>query len=191
MPRPSTGPKIFCTGPYFLCQTKDWIIICATSKYFVPAQILNLVNGNHIYRLAQNVEDRNNMCKWIFGIAQKSWTRPKHFGTCRRTRQKSFKWLCKQLCSQSFNMCKGPLYLKHVQILDETLHRLFSIQLNFNNEPSWITWFVSWSFGKLWIGISEFWINKLYISKIKETILCTSFFTEKYSLFSLINMKKL
>ena len=122
MPRPSTGPKIFCTGPYFLCQTKDWIIICATSKYFVPAQILNLVNGNHIYRLAQNVEDRNNMCKWIFGIAQKSWTRPKHFGTCRRTRQKSFKWLCKQLCSQSFNMCKGPLYLKHV--LDETLHRV-------------------------------------------------------------------
>ena len=33
-------------------------------------------------------------------------------------------------------MCKGPLYLKHVQILDETLHRLFSIQLNFNNQQS-------------------------------------------------------
>ena len=26
------------------------------------------------------------ICKWIFGLAQKIWTSPKHFGTCKRTR---------------------------------------------------------------------------------------------------------
>ena len=28
------------------------------------------------------------ICKYIFGLAQKIWTSPKHFGTCKRTRHK-------------------------------------------------------------------------------------------------------
>ena len=32
---------------------------------------------------------RGTKCSQIFGVAQKIWTGTKHFGTCKRTRQKS------------------------------------------------------------------------------------------------------
>ena len=42
------GPKIFCAGPNFLSQSKNLIAFFASSKTFVPAQKLNLLNGNHL-----------------------------------------------------------------------------------------------------------------------------------------------
>ena len=36
MPCPFTGPKMFCTGPNFLCQTKNSSIYCGSHKQFVP-----------------------------------------------------------------------------------------------------------------------------------------------------------
>ena len=30
----------------------------------------------------------NHLCMIPYGLAQKIWTRPKHFGTCKRTRHK-------------------------------------------------------------------------------------------------------
>ena len=36
MPCPFTGPKIFCAGPNFLCQTKNLFTYCGSHKHFVP-----------------------------------------------------------------------------------------------------------------------------------------------------------
>ena len=36
MPCPFTGPKMFCAGPHFLCQTKHLFTYCASHKHFVP-----------------------------------------------------------------------------------------------------------------------------------------------------------
>ena len=44
MPCPYTGPKMFCAGPNFLVQTKNWVAISTAPKDFVPAQKLNLLN---------------------------------------------------------------------------------------------------------------------------------------------------
>ena len=39
MPRPSTGPKIFWTGPIFiLCKNKNWFTYYDTAKNVVPDQ---------------------------------------------------------------------------------------------------------------------------------------------------------
>ena len=35
MPCPSTGPKIFWVGPYFLCRAKNLLTYCASHKHFV------------------------------------------------------------------------------------------------------------------------------------------------------------
>ena len=36
MPCPFTGPKMFCAGPNFLCQTKNLFTYCGSHKHFVP-----------------------------------------------------------------------------------------------------------------------------------------------------------
>ena len=36
MPCPLTGPKMFWSGPNFLCQIKDLFTFCGSHKIFVP-----------------------------------------------------------------------------------------------------------------------------------------------------------
>ena len=63
MPCPFTGPKIFCAGPHFLCQTKNLFTYCASHK-----------------------KDDLHSVKLVLGLALKIWTGTKHFGTCKRSR---------------------------------------------------------------------------------------------------------
>ena len=46
---PFTGPKIFCASPNFLSHPKSLTAFSASSKTFVPAQKLILLNGNHLF----------------------------------------------------------------------------------------------------------------------------------------------
>ena len=46
MPCPYTGPKKFCDDPNLM--TKNLIAFIASSKTFLLAQILNLLNENHL-----------------------------------------------------------------------------------------------------------------------------------------------
>ena len=84
MPCPFTGPKMFCAGPNFLSQPKNFTAFRASSKTFVPAQKQIL---NHFF-VWHKMFVTATTCKLIFGLAQKIWTSPKHFGTCKRTRHK-------------------------------------------------------------------------------------------------------
>ena len=38
MPCPFTGPKMFCAGPKFLCQTTNLFTYCGSHKHFVPVK---------------------------------------------------------------------------------------------------------------------------------------------------------
>ena len=59
--------------------------ISAFLKTFVPAQRTILLNANHIF-VWHKMFVTATVRKKIFGLAQKIWTSPKHFGTCKRTR---------------------------------------------------------------------------------------------------------
>ena len=85
---PFTSLKIFCVGPNFLSQPKNLTAFSASSKPFVPAQKANLLNANHLF-VWHKMFVTATISKQIFGLTQKIWTSPKHFGTCKRTRQKS------------------------------------------------------------------------------------------------------
>ena len=87
---PFTSPKMFCAGPNFLSQSKNLTAFSASSKTFVPAQKPILLNANHLF-VWHKMLVTATIRKWIFGQAQKIWTSPKHFGTCKRTRHKSFR----------------------------------------------------------------------------------------------------
>ena len=87
MPCPFTGPKMFCAVPNFLSQPKNLTAFSASLKILVPAQNPMLLNANHLFVLHKMFVTAT-ICKWIFGQAQKIWTSPKHFGTCKRTRHK-------------------------------------------------------------------------------------------------------
>ena len=79
MPCPFTGPKMFCAGPKILSQPKDLTAFCAGTK-------INFTECKSYFCLAQNICNCQNMyLNNFFGLAQKSWTSPKHFGTCKRT----------------------------------------------------------------------------------------------------------
>jgi hypothetical protein len=56
MPCPFTGPKMFCAGPYFLSQPKNLTAFSASSKPFELAQKTILLNGNHLFGLAKNLD---------------------------------------------------------------------------------------------------------------------------------------
>ena len=49
MPCPFTGPKSFCAGSNFLSQPKNLTALIASSKIFVPAQKIILLNANHLF----------------------------------------------------------------------------------------------------------------------------------------------
>jgi hypothetical protein len=85
LPCPFTGPKMFCVGPNFLSQPQNLTAFSASSKTFVPAQKPILLNANHLF-VWHKMFVTATICKYIFGLAQKIWTSPKHFGTCKRTR---------------------------------------------------------------------------------------------------------
>ena len=87
MPCPFTGHKIFCAGPNILCQPKNLTEFSASSKTSVPAQKPILLNANRLF-VWHKIFVTATICKYIFGMAQKIWTSPKHFGTCKRTRHK-------------------------------------------------------------------------------------------------------
>ena len=87
MPCPFTGPKMFCAGPNILCQPKNLTAFSASSKTFVLAQKTILLTANHLF-VWHKMFETATICKYIFGLAQKSWISTKLFGTCKRTRHK-------------------------------------------------------------------------------------------------------
>ena len=89
---PFTGPKMFCASPNFLSQPKNLTAFSASSKPFVPAQKPILLNAKHLF-VWHKMFVTATICKQIFVLAQKIWTSPKHFGTCKRTRH-----LCRDIC---------------------------------------------------------------------------------------------
>ena len=48
MPRPFTGPNMFCAGPNIVSQPKTLTAFSASSKTFVLAQKTILLNANHL-----------------------------------------------------------------------------------------------------------------------------------------------
>ena len=85
MPCPFTGSKMFCAGPNFLSQHKNLTAFSASSKTFVLAQKIILLNANHLF-VWHKMFVTGAICKQIFGLVQKIWTGTKHFGTCKWTR---------------------------------------------------------------------------------------------------------
>ena len=73
--------NVLCS-PKFLSQTKNLIAFSHSSKSFVPAQKLNLVNENHLLLWHKTfVINWHNM--YInFWSGTKIRTSPKYFGTC-------------------------------------------------------------------------------------------------------------
>ena len=102
MPCPFTSPKMFCAGPNCLSQPKKLTAFSASSKTFVPAQKSILLNANHLF-VWHKMFVTATICKQIFGPAQKIWTSPKHFGTCKRTRH--------QCLFKSFVPAQKPILL--------------------------------------------------------------------------------
>ena len=75
MPRPFTGPKMFCAGPNVLSQSKDLIAFSASSKTFVPPQKPILLNANHLLVWHKMFVTGTNVNKFLvrhkkFGPAQ-------------------------------------------------------------------------------------------------------------------------
>ena len=77
MPCPFTGYKMFCAGPNFLSQPKNFIAFSASSKTFASAQKRILLNANHIF-VWLKMFVVGTIGKLIFGPTQKTWT-------CKRT----------------------------------------------------------------------------------------------------------
>ena len=90
MPCPFTGPKMFCAGPNFLSQPKNLTTFSASSKTFEPPQKPILLNVNQLF-VWHKMFVTAKMCKYFLGLAQKIWTSPKHFRTCKRIRHYFFK----------------------------------------------------------------------------------------------------
>ena len=76
---PFTGPKMFCAGPKFFSQSKNFTAFSASSKTFVPAQKPILLNANHLFVWhkkfgpAQNIlgpvlKDKALLCNWTTSL---------------------------------------------------------------------------------------------------------------------------
>ena len=132
MPCPSTGPKMFWTGPNILSQAKNWIAITANPKDFVLAQKPNLLNGNNLL-FWHNKFGTGTICKSIFGLIQKFCTSPKHFGTCRRTRQKnaSTEYFLTQCDKKTWS---------YVLITCSSMFRVINSKGGFSGRSSWQRW---------------------------------------------------
>ena len=85
MPCPFTGPKMFCAGPNFLSQPKNFTAFSASSKTFVPVQKPVLLHAIHLF-VWHKMFVTGTKCSQIFGLAQKIRTGTKYFATCKRTR---------------------------------------------------------------------------------------------------------
>jgi len=70
VPCPFTSPKMFCASPIFLSQPKNLTAFGASSKPFVPAQKLMLLNVSHLF-VWHKMFVTATICKFIFGPAQK------------------------------------------------------------------------------------------------------------------------
>ena len=85
-----TGPKMFLANPIFLCQTKNLFtylcivavtnILCQTKRWLAFSKI-GFCGSTKVF------EEALNAVKFL-GWLKKIWTGTKHFGTCKRTRQK-------------------------------------------------------------------------------------------------------
>ena len=133
MPRPFTGPKMFCASPNFLSQPRNLTAFSASSKTFVLAQKTILLNTNHIL-FRHKMFVTGTICKQILGLAQKIWTSTKHFGTGKRTRRKNSKNLWNH-CGQSLShaiLTKLHTILhifKHKSLYDKTKNKLVLIKI--------------------------------------------------------------
>ena len=95
-----------------LCQSKFFepahlTAFSASSKTFVPSQKPILLNANHLF-VWHKIFVTATICKWIFGLAQKIWTSPKHFGTCKRTRHKpvvKMRMMRNKCCESNIEVC--------------------------------------------------------------------------------------
>ena len=74
--------KFFCAS-----QTKNLFTCCGSQKDDLHSVKLVFVCRRHKRFW------RGTKCSQSFGLAQKIWTGSKHFGTCKRTRQKYSSWL--------------------------------------------------------------------------------------------------
>jgi hypothetical protein len=87
MPCPFTGPKMFWAGRFV--PDKKFIYILWQSQTFCARQ-KDALHSVKLFFLCPHKSFRGGTkCSQIFGLAQKIWTGTKHFGTCKRTRQKS------------------------------------------------------------------------------------------------------
>ena len=80
---PSTGPKIFLTVHILRARPKIELHLVLLNKKIVPAQTLNVLNGNNLLVWHKKF-GIGTICKSIFGLAQNIWTSSRYFGTCRR-----------------------------------------------------------------------------------------------------------
>ena len=78
--------NFLCWTKYFVLAQKSDCIQCLFKNVCAGTKT-NFTECKSSFCLAQNVCDCS-ICKQIFGLAQKIWTSPKHFGTCKRTRHK-------------------------------------------------------------------------------------------------------
>jgi len=49
MPRPFTGPKMFCAGPNYLSKSQNLTVFSASSKTFVTSKKPILLNASHLF----------------------------------------------------------------------------------------------------------------------------------------------
>ena len=76
MPCPFTGRKMFCTGPIFLCWTKNLFTYCASHNHFVPDKKMICISGKIGFCACTKVfEEALNTVKFLdwlknFGPAQ-------------------------------------------------------------------------------------------------------------------------
>ena len=117
MPCPFTGPKMFCAGPNFLSQPKNLFTFCAIHKHFVPDKKMICIQQN-CFLCRRKSFWRGTKCSQIFWLAQKIWTGTKHFGTCKRTRHKSYSsllfWLIYCLVYFEFIKKFSPQFITRV-----------------------------------------------------------------------------
>ena len=88
MPCPFTGPKMFWTGPNFLCQNKNLSTYCPdiVAVKNILCQKKDDLHSVKLFLCRHKSFFKGTKCSQIFGLAQKIWTDTKHFGTCKRTR---------------------------------------------------------------------------------------------------------
>ena len=69
MPCPFTGPKMICTCPNILSQTKNWIAYSATPKHLALQLKMILLNANHLLVWQKNLGTAQYLNKfWSYTI---------------------------------------------------------------------------------------------------------------------------